>query len=104
MPRRQFARLVTTIRLQPWYRNVLYGTLVFIALYGLFHMAVDQDTLFLWPDYFNPISVDADVPAHVWEERAEKVKAAFLHAYHGYEKYASPRDELLPLSKAGVNK
>lgn len=56
----------------------------------------------MFPDYSN--SVDADVPAYVWEERAGKVKAAFLHAYHGYEKYAAPRDELLPLSKEGINK
>ncbi|THH11860.1 hypothetical protein EW145_g372 [Phellinidium pouzarii] len=38
-----------------------------------------------------------------WQARAEKVKEAFLHAYHGYEQYASPADELLPLSNTSIN-
>ncbi|KAL5531444.1 hypothetical protein ACEPAG_4321 [Sanghuangporus baumii] len=38
-----------------------------------------------------------------WAFRADEVKKAFLHAYHGYERYASPRDELLPLSNGSVN-
>ncbi|KIK61619.1 glycoside hydrolase family 47 protein [Collybiopsis luxurians FD-317 M1] len=43
--------------------------------------------------------VPADkIPAHVWEDRAKTVKMAFLHSYHGYERYAQPHDEILPLS------
>ncbi|KAI5123518.1 hypothetical protein M0805_006678 [Coniferiporia weirii] len=38
-----------------------------------------------------------------WSERAERVKEAFLHAYHGYEEYASPADELLPLSNSSID-
>lgn len=34
---------------------------------------------------------------------AAKTKAEFLHAWEGYRKYASGRDELLPLSKTGKN-
>ncbi|CAK5267461.1 unnamed protein product [Mycena citricolor] len=34
----------------------------------------------------------------VWDERALQVKAAFLHAYHGYELFAEGHDELAPLS------
>lgn len=39
-----------------------------------------------------------------WTERAERVKEAFVHAYHGYEEHAFPKDELLPLSNGSVNK
>lgn len=40
----------------------------------------------------------------VWEDRALQVKNAFLHAYHGYEQFAFPSDELLPLSNTSINK
>lgn len=33
-----------------------------------------------------------------WDERAEQVKQAFLHAYHGYERLAAPHDEVKPIS------
>lgn len=39
-----------------------------------------------------------------WRPRAERVKEAFLHAYHGYEAHALPMDELLPLTNGSVNK
>jgi mannosyl-oligosaccharide alpha-1,2-mannosidase len=43
-----------------------------------------------------------DVPGrHVnWAARANAVKQAFVHAYHGYETYAFPEDELLPLTNS----
>ncbi|KAH8116460.1 seven-hairpin glycosidase [Phellopilus nigrolimitatus] len=48
--------------------------------------------------------VDAVPPEPAdWPARAEKVKEAFLHAYHGYEEHASPADELLPLTNGSVN-
>ena len=40
----------------------------------------------------------------IWDERAEAVKQAFIHAYHGYEKHAFGKDEIRPLSKNTVNK
>ena len=39
-----------------------------------------------------------------WSDAAEGVKQAFLHAYHGYEDYAAPFDELLPMSRKGSNR
>lgn len=42
-------------------------------------------------------------PPEIWAERAVQVKNAFLHAYHGYERYAFPHDELTPLSNASTN-
>lgn len=40
-------------------------------------------------------------PNGSWPERAEQSKAMFLRAYHAYEKYAFPADELLPESEEG---
>lgn len=37
-------------------------------------------------------------PPKSWHEAAERVKAAFVHGYEGYEKFAHPHDELRPLS------
>ena len=42
--------------------------------------------------------------ARTWPERAEKVKAAFVHAYVGYKTYAFGMDELKSVSNDGVNK
>lgn len=39
-----------------------------------------------------------------WRARAEAVKRAFVHAYHGYEKFAMPADELRPISNRSQNK
>lgn len=33
-----------------------------------------------------------------WDEAAKRVKAAFVHGYEGYEKFAHPHDELRPLT------
>ncbi|KAJ3516944.1 hypothetical protein NLJ89_g817 [Agrocybe chaxingu] len=38
-----------------------------------------------------------------WQARADMVKAAFLHAYHGYEKYAAQSDELRPVTNRSIN-
>ena len=40
------------------------------------------------------------IPPKVWEQRAERVKQAFIHAYSGYEQHASSHDELRPLSNS----
>ncbi|KAG8903995.1 hypothetical protein FRB99_002407 [Tulasnella sp. 403] len=39
----------------------------------------------------------------LWSRRAEEVKAEFLYAYHAYETFAFPRDELRPLSKGAID-
>jgi len=40
----------------------------------------------------------------LWTSREEAVKQSFLHAYHGYEEYAFPADELRPLANNSVQK
>lgn len=39
-----------------------------------------------------------------WDDRAAKVRDAFVHAYRGYMQYAAPNDELKPLSNGNINK
>lgn len=41
--------------------------------------------------------------ASEWRSKQEKVKNAFIHAWSGYKKYAMSFDELMPLSKRGVD-
>ena len=59
----------------------------------------------LWPIHseeevgFGVPDQDAD-----WPARANAVKQAFAHAYHGYETYAFPEDELLPLTNSSEMK
>jgi len=50
------------------------------------------------------ISSSASATARTWSERAQTVKAAFLHAYAGYNTYAFGKDELRSLSNTSVNK
>lgn len=48
--------------------------------------------------------VGAGADSSSWTENADQVRQAYLHAYHGWEEYASPADELLPLTNKSVNK
>lgn len=57
--------------------------------------------------FFNPDAASlrpAYDPPKSWQDAAQQVKQAFLYSYHGYEKYAIPHDEVMPLSRAGVDK
>ena len=58
-----------------------------------------------WPAH--PVGeVEFDVPDRNadWPARANAVKQAFAHAYHGYETYAFPEDELFPLTNSSGTK
>ncbi|KAF9812966.1 hypothetical protein IEO21_05851 [Rhodonia placenta] len=44
-----------------------------------------------------PVAASRTPPAE-WQRRADQVKQAFLHAYHGYETHAMLHDEIRPLS------
>lgn len=51
-----------------------------------------------------PITMsDAHRNKDVWARRADAVRDAFSQAYNSYVTYASPYDELLPLSKAPMD-
>ncbi|KAN0124200.1 Glycoside hydrolase [Russula decolorans] len=46
---------------------------------------------------------DAHRNKDIWARRADALRDAFLRAYNSYDTYASPYDELLPLSKAPMD-
>ncbi|KAF8745519.1 hypothetical protein AX14_008936 [Amanita brunnescens Koide BX004] len=87
--------MFTSSRLsRPALRHVVYATVISLSLTVLYYNTGQLRSSLIEFD---------DVPIDVWETRAKDVKEAFLHAYQGYEKYAAPSDELLPLSDSRVN-
>ncbi|EIW79097.1 glycoside hydrolase family 47 protein [Coniophora puteana RWD-64-598 SS2] len=77
-------------------RHVAVATGLALSLCVLYYNYLPRREVVLFPEeviYYPPETQET------WSARAEQVKAAFLHAYHGYEKYAMPADELRPLSK-----
>ncbi|RXW23064.1 hypothetical protein EST38_g2818 [Candolleomyces aberdarensis] len=92
--------------LPPWLRhkpkllNTLYGGLVVISALVLLRIAASS--LGSTPSFSLP-EADRHVTSSEWNSRAERVKEAFVHAYHGYEKYASPEDELRPVTNEGMS-
>ncbi|TFK51900.1 glycoside hydrolase family 47 protein [Heliocybe sulcata] len=87
-----FRNVVSNKRLGFRYLGFAAGSLM--VLYMLYSITLGPtDVLSIPREVFK-----SSTPPAVWEMRAEEVKQAFLHAYHGYEKYAAPHDELLPMS------
>lgn len=88
-----------SLRHRKYFRNALYASVTVIVLCGLYYYSLaPQDTLAkAFPPEERP-AVPAYTPPDVWDDRALQVKRAFQHAYHGYERYAAPHDELKPLS------
>ncbi|KAF9466042.1 glycoside hydrolase family 47 protein [Collybia nuda] len=76
------------IRQRPWFSSALAVIGLFVFYKLVFSEANEEH---------------ADLSAHIWEESAAQVKDAFIHAYHGYEHFAAPNDELRPLSKGWSN-
>jgi hypothetical protein len=99
-------RIQRLFRTRSIYRNIFYGTIVFIALYGLIYVFTPRSGMMsLLPHSWQSGSSGRPTQtAGLWEERQQRVKKAFVHAYHGYEKYAAPMDELKPVSNVGLNK
>ncbi|SJL03943.1 uncharacterized protein ARMOST_07300 [Armillaria ostoyae] len=85
---------IRSLRHKPYARNFLYGGVALTILYALYNSVQRHDSL----SYDFPEEVTVPTPPQVWDERARQVKRAFLHAYHGYERYAAPHDELKPIS------
>lgn len=86
-------------RHRPALRILVYAGLASLVLWLLLHLSFDKSTP--WTGF--PDAERSPIPSEEWETRAERVKEAFLHAYHGYEKYAMPKDELRPVSNKGMN-
>lgn len=69
--------------------SLALSTIYYTQLYGVPGFVTEEELIF-WP---------SETP-QTWARRATQVKEAFLHAYHGYERYASPHDELRPISNS----
>lgn len=97
--------------------------LVFLRHKGitLRHLAFGGGILvFIWTSYFTffsqPRRARTALPSSAilrpavepttaeWANRAEQVKAAFVHTYRGYEEHAWGYDELKPVSQQSHNK
>jgi hypothetical protein len=79
------------------HRRISYRLLGFLAAVSLTVYTIYSSNItltFVSPEESSSSLSDPEV----WAERASKVKNAFLHAYHGYERYAAPHDELKPVS------
>lgn len=68
------------------------------------HFDFDLDDAPELPPPSRPESPAAPVSTVDWEARAEEVKKMFVRAYHAYEKYASPADELRPMTNGTIDK
>lgn len=80
-------------------RNFVFGSVVLVFLWTSYHTLSSQRVSFPDQPY-----ISSTTPPEEWARRARQVKAAFKHAYGGYEKYAWGKDELRPRSNTGQNK
>ncbi|KAI9062582.1 glycoside hydrolase family 47 protein [Trametes sanguinea] len=107
------------------YRYIPIGAAITFLLWAFAHFGVQDHSPYL------PDNVDRFFPAHPpppppfaggppphpafkppppherppskWDQRAEAVRQAFLHAYGGYKQFAGSHDELLPVSNRFVD-
>ncbi|KAG5636779.1 hypothetical protein H0H81_006893 [Sphagnurus paluster] len=70
-------------------RDLFFGLFLLVCIYLFNRTSVTPESLALK----NEVVIR---PPQAWEETAAQVRRAFLHAYHGYERYAAPHDELRP--------
>ena len=102
MYRHQIHRTWLALRHRPQLRNWVYGSVLLSSLYLLYQFitpaGVRQSSVV-------EVHVEPEIlPQSVWDNRAERVKKAFRHAYHGWEQYAAPHDELKPISNTYIDK
>ncbi|KAJ6582035.1 glycoside hydrolase family 47 protein [Mycena capillaripes] len=76
------------------HRPFLYAGLSLVVLFFFWNVRPHEYLSLTENKEAFPINTSPEV----WNQRAMDVKRAFLHAYHGYEQYAAPHDELTPLS------
>ncbi|KAL1745201.1 glycoside hydrolase family 47 protein [Schizophyllum fasciatum] len=96
MYRHQIQRTWLALRHRPQLRNWVYGAVMLSSLYLLYQFITPSASRVSFP---SEVHVEPELlPQSVWDSRAERVKKAFRHAYHGWEQYAAPHDELKPIS------
>lgn len=86
-------------------RNISIRHLAFALVLSIASLTLYYNYLRHIPDPFPADSIyyPPESPV-VWEGRALQVRDAFLHAYHGYESFAFPNDELRPLSNRSIDR
>ncbi|KAJ8508001.1 hypothetical protein ONZ45_g9682 [Pleurotus djamor] len=85
-------------------RSVVYGLGTFLLVSGLYYHLRPRWSTVTEPRFPSAVFGDpAVLDDEVWDARALKVREAFQHAYHGYEKYALPHDELKPVSNERID-
>ncbi|KAG9312816.1 glycoside hydrolase family 47 protein [Chiua virens] len=80
-------------------RHVAFILAFSVALWTLFSGYLNSEPPYVeeYVPFWPPESPE------IWADRAAQVKAAFLHAYHGYERHAFPHDELRPISNRSID-
>ncbi|KAJ7509692.1 glycoside hydrolase family 47 protein [Mycena galericulata] len=88
-------RALQILRSKPF---LFAATFLFALVFYFFrpheHLSLNDD---------DKLHLPLDTPLQVWEDRALRVRRAFVHAYRGYEQYAAPHDELNPVSTGFVD-
>ncbi|KAG9220455.1 hypothetical protein CCMSSC00406_0003911 [Pleurotus cornucopiae] len=88
-------RLTTSSLSYPRHRPLFYFLGLSFILIGFYHHFIAPTSVVTLDEVFDTAA--PQLPDKVWDERAAQVRKAFEHAYHGYERYAMPHDELKPL-------
>lgn len=96
--------LSALLHTRPAPRHLLYAAAALFATWTLFSFWVRSDADAARGPYNDAAAPVAVFDNTTWPGRAEAVKAAFVHAYRGWERWAAPRDELLPLSETAQDK
>lgn len=102
-------RVDAILRARPSIRHLVYVAIALFTTWTLYSLLLAEGP------YGFPAFRDDDAPIRLtpeygskvpetWPEKAQAVKGAFVHAYHGWERWAAPADELLPLSEESQDK
>ncbi|KAL0955277.1 hypothetical protein HGRIS_004167 [Hohenbuehelia grisea] len=87
-------------------RNLLSAVFFLVILGGLWYTLIPHSQR-SFGDLFGSGKKVGISPEQVsdseWARRAGEVRNAFLHAWNGYERYALPHDELMPLSDKPID-
>jgi mannosyl-oligosaccharide alpha-1,2-mannosidase len=86
-------------------RHIAFGFAIAFFLWASYRTFLSPQPLDIsgYGQIYSPPLKSKTTPEE-WRNRAQQVKAAFVHAYHGYEKHSWKWDELKPLTNTSQNK
>ncbi|KAK6357990.1 maturation of Asn-linked oligosaccharides protein [Orbilia blumenaviensis] len=82
-------------------RALLLGLILFVVGSTMYLRSERLSTVEPISTYFPHSGIHLD--RSVLKSRADAIKEAYVHSWHGYIQYGFPMDELLPMSKRGGN-